>query len=98
MNKPTEKQRKTIHAEQIAPQNKRKKEPVEKQRKAIPQDRRHHGSVGANKPNEKLRKTTSLRKTQIIANDRRFSKKLLTLPEKRLFFAFYSQKLCFANR
>ena len=34
MNKPTEKQRKTIHAEQIAPQNKRKKEPVEKQRKA----------------------------------------------------------------
>ena len=99
MNKPTEKQRKTIHAEQIAPQNKRKKEPVEKQRKAIPQDRRHHGSVGANKPDRKTaQNNTSLRKTQIIANDRRFSKKLLTLPKKRLFCAFYSQKLCFANR
>ena len=60
MNKPTEKQRKTIHAELLTPQNKRKKEPVEKQRKAIPQDRRHHGSVGANKPNEKLRKTTQV--------------------------------------
>ena len=59
MNKPTEKQRKTIHAEQIAPQNKRKKG-GRKQRKAIPQDRRHHGSVGANKPNEKLRKTTQV--------------------------------------
>ena len=98
MNKPTEKQRKTIHAEQIAPQNKRKKEPIEKQRKAIPQDRRHHGSVGANKPNEKLRKTTSLRKTQIIANGRRFSKKLLTLLKKRLFCAFYSLNKGFANR
>ena len=35
---------------------------------------------------------------QIIANGRRFSKTLLTLPKKRLFCTFYSQKLCFANR
>ena len=97
MNKPTEKQRKTIHAEPLTPENKRKKG-GRKQRKAIPQDRRHHGSVGANKPNEKLRKQHKSPKNANNCKWPRIFQKLLTLPKKRLFCTFYSLNKGFANR